>query len=103
MTFNSPLREEPLLSGLNPPFISEQQKKHRGELSLAPSAPDVEATRKRRCVGARRQVTGVLPGPGELLPAKGGEAPEQSVPEPPAEQSDRLRVLRAGDEGAALR
>lgn len=71
--------------------------------SKKPQRRNVETTRKCRCVGARGQVAGVLPGPGELLPAEDGEAPEQSVPGPPAEQTDRLHLLRPRDERAALR
>lgn len=81
-------------SGLNPSVSSKKPQRH---------SPNVETTRKCRCVGARGQVAGVLPGPGELLPAEDGEAPEQSVPGPPAEQTDRLHLLRPRDERAALR
>lgn len=64
---------------------------------------DGDSTRKRRCVAARRQVAGVLPGPGELLPAEDGEARRSGVPQPAAQPAHRLDLLRAGDAGAAVR
>lgn len=73
-----------------------------GEIQPRRAALNGEATRKRRCVGAGGQVSGVLPGPGLLLPAEGGEAPEPGVPVPAAEQTDGLHLLRAGGERAAL-
>lgn len=74
-----------------------------GEIQPPRAALNVEATRKCRCVGAGGQVSGVLPGPGRLLPAEDGETPEQGVPVPAAEQTDGLHLLRAGGERAALR
>lgn len=73
-----------------------------GEIHPRRAALNGQATRKRRCVGAGGQVSGVLPGPGRLLPAEDGEAPEPVVPEPAAEQTDGLHLLRAGRERAAL-
>lgn len=83
--------------------LSEAPTSKTGE-TQPPRAPlNVEATRKCRCVGAGGQVSGVLPGPGHLLPAEDGETPEQGVPVPAAEQTDGLHLLRAGGERAALR
>lgn len=74
-----------------------------GEIQTPRATLNVEATRKCRCVSAGGQVFGVLPGPGHLLPAEDRETPEQVVPVPVAEQTDRLHLLRAGGERAPLR
>lgn len=65
--------------------------------------PDVDSSGKRRCVAAGRQVAGVLPGPGELLPAEDREARRPGVPQPAAQPAHRPRLLRAGDAGDAVR
>lgn len=65
--------------------------------------PDVDSSGKRRCDAVGRQVAGVLPGPGELLPAEDGEARQPGVPEPAAQPAHRPRLLRAGDAGDVVR